>query len=118
MPAPIDPDTVVVPLPEMSVTFSATPSATPKMDVTERSPAPVPVSSTRSWPLATVTGPSVRSVFVVFTEPAALIGPAVAARPPANVMTSAVVVPSVVVPVFRNVVAFVTVNVAESMVTP
>ena len=45
MSVPMFPDTVVAPVPEIKVMFSAAPPATPVIEATFRAPAPVPVSS-------------------------------------------------------------------------
>ena len=60
IPVPMFPVTVIVPLPDLSVTFSAVPPATPVIEATEILPAPVfAVSSTRFCPDAIVTLPNV-----------------------------------------------------------
>ena len=105
MPVPMDPDTVVVPAPEMSVTSSAAPLATPVIDATVMFPAPVPVSRVRDWPLATVTAPRVMSALSVPMVPAAFTAPAVATSPAVKLRVSDAASPSVVVPVLANVVA-------------
>ena len=111
MSVPIAPLTVIVPLPEVKVTSSLLPPATPVREAIVIAPAPVSaVSKLKVCASTKVTAPKASASSLVAIVPDAVTAPAVAVTPPLKVFVSPVASPIWVVPVFEKVTALVIVD--------